>query len=185
MVVQYARCATVCSRGCMEYRKLRARDVSIRKKIDVTKLEPRSFSTSFRNPDIRYVARNQHLKPLSFLLVDDVSASCKLLDILLRELGARGERIHKAQSLVEAERILHRNHIDIVFSDLHLQETSGLRLLDTLRANPEMADVPFILVTNTPDKCCLDEAVRKGVASVLLKPISIAAVAEGLAPIVA
>lgn len=127
-----------------------------------------------------YVPRYRYLFGYSFLIVDDVPASCKLLALLLKEFGAVGEQLHIAYNLRDAEFILDSYTIDFVFSDLNLGTASGLQLLERIRMNPRTADVPFVLVTNSPDIRRIDEAFVKGASSVLTKPLSIASVAQRL-----
>lgn len=129
---------------------------------------------------LSYIPRYRRLFQFSFLLVDDVPASCKLLSLLLKEFGALGDQMFMAYNLRDAEDILDRYPIDIVFSDLHLGPLSGLRLLERLRTNAQTARVPFVLVTNSPDQRRIEEALQKGVSSVLFKPLSIGTVASRL-----
>jgi CheY-like chemotaxis protein len=130
--------------------------------------------------DVSHVRRDLRLAKPSFLVVDDVPASCKLLSMLLRELGARGEKIFSAYTLRDAFEIIDYHAIDIVFCDLNLRHASGLQILKRLRTFPETTHLPFVLVTNSPDKRLLADAIEKGASAVLLKPLSIGAVVNEL-----
>lgn len=130
--------------------------------------------------DLNYLPRSLRLRNLSFLVVDDVPASCKLLALVLKELGARGEQIFSAYTLRDAYDVLESRKIDVVFGDLNLRHSSGVQLLDRLRRHPDTAHLPFVLVTNSPDKMRIADAVEKGASAVLVKPLSIASIVTGL-----
>lgn len=120
------------------------------------------------------------LEQLSFLVVDDVPASCKLLSRLLREVGALPGRVVCAHSVLEAKRYLQRYPINIVMSDLNLPRQTGIDLLRSMRGDPNMQHTPFVLVTNSLDRSSLDEARKIGASSILTKPLSVEAVTDGL-----
>ncbi len=120
------------------------------------------------------------LEQLSFLVVDDVPASCKLLSRLLREVGALPGRVVCAHSVLEAQRYLQRYPINIVMSDLNLPRQTGIDLLRSMRGDPNMQNMPFVLVTNSLDRRSLDEARKIGASYILTKPLSVEAVTDGL-----
>jgi two-component system chemotaxis response regulator CheY len=111
---------------------------------------------------------------LSFLIVDDVLASCHVAHTILRALGIPAKQIHIATNLSEALRVIRTTSIQMIISDLNLKGESGLDLLEAIRARMETRHISFLLVTNQPNLKKIAEAKKLGVSSCVLKPLSIA-----------
>lgn len=114
------------------------------------------------------------LELLSFLIVDDVIPSCHVVHTILRSIGIPAPQIFIATNLADAVRVMRTSSIQVVISDLNLQDGSGLELLHSIRANSETKHMPFVLVTNTPELDDVTEAKKLGVSSCLVKPLSVA-----------
>ncbi len=118
---------------------------------------------------------------LSFLIVDDVRASCDVLSSLLRAIGANPAKLFAATTLFGATNLARSHHIDVVISDLHLRVGTGLDLLEALRTSSLNPHASFMLVTNDPAADEIKRAQRMGVTAVIVKPISVSSLVEHLA----
>lgn len=76
------------------------------------------------------------------LIVDD---EAEIRDLLSQYLGSAGFRITAAASPVEAFAAIERDAPHLVISDLQLEESDGLAMLEKIRAR--LPDVPLILLT--------------------------------------
>ena len=105
-------------------------------------------------------------KAASLLLVDDDPSLLKLLGM---RLTSEGFRVTTAESGAEALRVLHRERIDLVLSDLRMDEMDGMALFAEIQKfQPGM---PVIILTahgSIPDAVA---ATQQGVFSVLTKPV--------------
>ena len=105
-------------------------------------------------------------KPAHLLLVDDDPGLLKLLGM---RLVSEGYSVVTAESGPEALRVLTRERVDLVVSDLRMDEMDGLQLFAEIqKAQPGM---PVIIMTahgSIPDAVA---ATQKGVFSFLTKPV--------------
>lgn len=70
----------------------------------------------------------------------------------------------------------------MVFCDLRMPRLSGMDLLRRLRAEPELADVPFVLVSSANDGATVEQATDYGATGYLVKPFLPEQVQGYLAP---
>ncbi|EBS0232307.1 two-component system response regulator GlrR [Salmonella enterica subsp. enterica] len=105
-------------------------------------------------------------KPAHLLLVDDDPG---LLQLLGMRLTSEGYSVVTAESGQEGLRVLHREKVDLVISDLRMDEMDGMQLFTEIqKVQPGM---PVIILTahgSIPDAVA---ATQKGVFSFLTKPI--------------
>ena len=105
-------------------------------------------------------------KPARLLLVDDDPGLLKLLGM---RLISEGYSVVTAESGPEALRVLGREKVDLVISDLRMDEMDGLQLFNEIqKGHPGM---PVIILTahgSIPDAVA---ATQQGVFSFLTKPV--------------
>jgi len=90
----------------------------------------------------------------------------------LRELGFL--QVDTASDPVTALTMLRRQRYGLVLSDWRMEPMDGIGLLQALRADPDYADVPFILVTAEARPDNVMAARRLGVDGYLVKPFDAA-----------
>ncbi|EHF8087760.1 two-component system response regulator GlrR [Escherichia coli] len=105
-------------------------------------------------------------KPAHLLLVDDDLGLLKLLGL---RLTSEGYSVVTAESGVEGLRVLNREKVDLVISDLRMDEMDGMQLFAEIqKVQPGM---PVIILTahgSIPDAVA---ATQQGVFSFLTKPV--------------
>lgn len=102
------------------------------------------------------------------LVVDDSDLVCELLS---RTLGRFGFQVSFVQSGGAALDWLAANECDAMLVDLNMPDLSGLELTSFVRSNPDISDLPIILLTSETDSARAvtglgvgaDDFVRKGV----------------------
>ncbi len=99
------------------------------------------------------------------LVIDDERATHDLLE---RELGARGYRMVHAASGREGLRLARKARPDAITLDIIMPEMDGWAVLSELKTDPELCDIPVILVTILGDR---DMGFALGAADYLAKPI--------------
>ena len=65
---------------------------------------------------------------------------------------------------------LEKNHVDIILLDHHMPEMTGLDVLATLQAHPELKDIPVIFLTGSVNSDDEVSALENGAVDYLLKP---------------
>ncbi|MDT4937573.1 MAG: two-component system, cell cycle response regulator [Pseudonocardiales bacterium] len=102
------------------------------------------------------------------LAVDDVSHNLELMTYLLH---ASGHEVFAAATGAEALRSARLYRPDLVVLDVQLPDMSGHRVLEELRADPELADIPVIAVTAYAMVGDRDHVLSTGFDGYLAKPI--------------
>ena len=106
------------------------------------------------------------VKPATILVVeDDVTLRQEVLCRLLRR---EGYEVLEVDDGVEALRVLEHTDVDLILSDIRMEEMDGLELLGRVRDSG--LDIPFILVTAYSSDEKAIEALRKGAYDFIKKP---------------
>ena len=104
----------------------------------------------------------------TYLVVDDLELMRTVTVNLLRTLGC--ERILTARNGADALRILQSQRVDVVLADWKMPVMSGLELLRTVRADPVLCAMPFLMITAESERQQIEEVIQAGVSGVLVKP---------------
>jgi signal transduction histidine kinase/DNA-binding response OmpR family regulator/CHASE3 domain sensor protein len=109
------------------------------------------------------------LKNKSLLLVDDDSFNVKLTSMILERWGVE---VDAALSGAEALELIGRKEYDLVLTDIHMPDMSGIDFTKKIRALPDInkASVPVIAITANIMKDELDHFMKSGMDDYVLKP---------------
>lgn len=116
---------------------------------------------------------------VSLVIIDDNPGS---LELLSAALEGEGVRIFIAQDPEEGVEIVFREHPQIVLTDLVMPGISGMDVLDRVVAFDPAIDVILMTAHYTSESAV--EAIRKGAADYLNKPVSIPVLRERIAKFV-
>lgn len=107
------------------------------------------------------------MKKLSILIADDAPDVCSLLSIWLR--AHHTACVHSGEDALAALTLL---HFDLVVTDLHMPDVSGLEIIQRLKQTQPWVRVLAISGGNrfTPASSSLAQAEELGVDGVLTKP---------------
>ncbi len=105
---------------------------------------------------------------MKVLIVDDYPTMLKVLKSLLRQL--KFTDIAEASNAKDALALLRQGGFGLVISDWNMEPMSGFELLQEVRADDTLKDLPFVLVTaeSTTDKVIA--AKQAGVSNYIIKP---------------
>ena len=103
------------------------------------------------------------------LLVDDVEL---FLSLEKSFLTRRSFEIHTASSGEEALESARTIKPEIILVDLHMPDIDGDQVCKELKASPETADIPIIIVTSERDKTVLERCIDAGCDRLVYKPFS-------------
>ena len=104
------------------------------------------------------------------LLVDDYASMRKVIRGLLKEIGF--SNVVEAEDGAVALRMLKSQNIDFIISDWNMPNMTGLELLKAVRADEEIENTPFLMVTAEALHENVLEAVKSGVSNYIVKPFS-------------
>ncbi|MDR2550968.1 MAG: endopeptidase La [Desulfobulbus sp.] len=104
----------------------------------------------------------------SILVVDDEEIA---RTNLMHVLGKEGYGCYGAANGAEALEVMAREEIDLVVTDLKMEQMDGIELLD--RINRSAPEVPVIMVTGFATVSSAVDALKKGAAHYLGKPVNL------------
>lgn len=107
------------------------------------------------------------------LIVDDMSSMRTLVRASLRQFGIND--VIECCDGVEAFDALKRFQRNLIISDLNMPKMDGLGLLRAVRADPELAKTPFILLTSRGEIELVKQAIALGVSNYITKPFAFGA----------
>ena len=108
------------------------------------------------------------VKISTVLIVDDSGAMRSLLVSTLEQLG--NFRIVQAANGFEALRLLPREQIDLLITDINMPEINGLELLSFVRNNPLYKTIPVIIVSTEGSRKDIEKGISLGANEYLVKP---------------
>lgn len=106
--------------------------------------------------------------PLKALLVDDEPAQLGLISEFIRSTGMEFET---AENGKEALKKLELEKFHIILTDIQMPSMDGFELLEAIKANPKIAEIPIIALSGRADISTW-EYLEKGFTGSLLKPYS-------------
>lgn len=110
----------------------------------------------------------QTLETVNALVVDDDPVVSILLTALLKRAGwASVARADGASALAYLEHA----RPDVVITDVNMPEMTGLELLDAIRSDPRIANLPVVLLSATDDPATASRAASDPRTLKLLKPV--------------
>ena len=107
---------------------------------------------------------------LSVLVVDDASTMIRIISNLLRQIGFRD--IDEVQGGATAIAKMRIKRYGLVISDWNMEPITGLDLLRQVRADPNLGEIPFIMVTAETRTKNVIAAKDAGVNNYIVKPFN-------------
>ena len=107
---------------------------------------------------------------MKVLIVDDFATMRRILKNIMKQIGFSD--ISEADNGRNALKSLKSDRYDLVLCDWNMPEMPGIELLNTVRADDDLKDTPFVMVTAEAQKENIMEAVKAGVNSYVVKPFT-------------
>ncbi|MEW6219226.1 MAG: response regulator [Thermodesulfobacteriota bacterium] len=113
---------------------------------------------------------------IKILVVDDFATMRRIVKNILVGLGFKN--IIEADDGTTAMDILSSEKVDLVISDWNMPKMTGLDLLKRVRADANLAKIPFIMVTAEAQQDNIILAVKAKVSQYIVKPFTAETMAE-------
>lgn len=111
------------------------------------------------------------------ILIADDSASMRAM--LISTIEALGEfTIVEATSGFEALRLLPREKVDLILTDINMPDINGLELISYLRNNPNYQDIPVFIISTEGSQKDIEKGKLLGANEYVIKPFVPAKVQE-------
>jgi len=109
---------------------------------------------------------------MPILVVDDYSTMIRIIRNLLKQLGF--ENVDEASDGSAALAKLQTKRYGLVISDWNMEPMTGYDLLKEVRADPNLATTPFIMITAESKTENVIAAKKAGVNNYIVKPFNAA-----------
>ncbi len=107
---------------------------------------------------------------IRILVVDDMSTMRRIIRTILNQLGYTN--IEEAENGKQALAKLKSEKFDFVITDWNMPEMDGLTLVREIRNDPELKNLPVLMVTAEARKENVIEALKAGVNNYIVKPFT-------------
>ena len=115
------------------------------------------------------------------LIADDYSTARRLIKDSLEQIGfscLEAENGNQAITLIEETKL------DLVIADVNMPEKNGLELLEDIRADDNMMDLPVVLTMLEPFADLISDARKLGMNDYLVKPFDVFTLSKTLDKVV-
>jgi two-component system chemotaxis response regulator CheY len=113
---------------------------------------------------------------MKILVVDDFSTMRRIVKNLLRDLGFTNTV--EADDGKTALPILEAGGIDFLVTDWNMPGMTGIDLLKAVRSNPDLVNLPVLMVTAEAKREQIIMAAQAGVNGYVIKPFTAATLKE-------
>ena len=109
-------------------------------------------------------------KNMTSLIADDSSTARRIIKNSLQELGFICLEAENGEQALE---IIEQTTINLLIADIHMPDKSGLELLEDIRADDILKDIPVILTMIEPLDQIITEGEELGMTDYLVKPFDV------------
>lgn len=127
------------------------------------------FSTFIGGMTITDIKMRQAVEHGSILVVDEDEMN---RDLLIKQLEREGHSVAAVSSGIEALRIMQDRKFDLVLLDLMMKGMNGLVVLDWLKADDNLREIPVIVLSPLDELKSLVRCIEKGAEDYLPKPLN-------------
>lgn len=103
------------------------------------------------------------------LIAEDNPDARELLDIILKEEGFEVISAEDGQIAIEAAK---SRRPDLIITDIQMPNLDGIDLIKALRCQPELANVPVLVITAN-NSGIIKDAIEAGASAAASKPVEI------------
>ena len=113
------------------------------------------------------------------LVVDDYASMRSVVIEVLKRAGFT--EIHQAgNGQLALAKVLEHKKIGLIVSDWYMPTMDGLALLRALKANPQTAHIPVLMITAEGQRDNVLDAMQSGAAGYIVKPFAPSELQKGL-----
>ncbi len=106
----------------------------------------------------------------TILIADDSPTMRTMLVAIIEGLG--DYKTVEASSGFEALRLLPREQVDLILTDINMPDINGLELISYLRTNQNYKDIPIFIISTEGSKQDIEKGKLLGADEYVVKPFS-------------
>jgi len=121
--------------------------------------------SAFFQPGARNPKRRGYIKmSINVLIVDDSGVMRAMILKSLRMSGLPLGETHQAANGQEGLETLSQHWIDLVIADINMPVMNGEEMIERMKENTEMRDIPIVVISTEGSKTRLEQLQQKGAA---------------------
>ena len=124
-----------------------------------------------------------NIESMSILIVDDMKSMRLTIRKMLQNLKI-GKNLKFAENGKEGLEILNDTDCDIAIIDWNMPVMNGVEMLERIRKDPAIRDIPVIMVTAESQRDIVSEVAETEIDAYLLKPLTLSALDEKIRAVV-
>jgi len=105
----------------------------------------------------------------TILIIED---DLDIQNFISRVLELEGYRVIRASDGHTGMELINENHVSLVLLDLRLPGPDGWSILQEIKGNPALSEVPVVVLTAIAESVQQRRTLRMGATSYLIKPLS-------------
>ncbi|MGA7827817.1 MAG: response regulator [Geobacteraceae bacterium] len=102
------------------------------------------------------------------LITEDSSATRSFLAATIEAMD--GYEVVEATSGFDALRLLPREHVDLIITDINMPDINGLELISYVRNNPNYCSIPLFIISTESSEKDRERGLALGANEYLVKP---------------
>ena len=106
------------------------------------------------------------------LVVDDSSIIRRVIIRTLKMVLPEIDTILEAANGVEALEVLGENRVDLILTDINMDDMGGIELISRLKANEAMKDIPVVVVSTEGNETRMSQLLEQGAVGYVKKPFT-------------
>ena len=118
---------------------------------------------------------------MKIMIVDDCQTTRRLLGHYLK---SRGYSVVFAENGLDALQKLGADTVNLVMTDLNMPYMDGMEFIKTLRADPDLSEMPILMVTTENDEEERKKAYSNGANGYIVKPVTADAITKNIKSII-
>ncbi|MEN2985947.1 MAG: response regulator [Thermodesulfovibrionaceae bacterium] len=118
---------------------------------------------------------------MKILIVDDDKTTRKMISLILR---SKGYEVVTAENGMEALQKLGLEKINLILTDMNMPYMDGIEFTKQVRATPDFAHIPIVMLTTEADEEEKNKAYEAGVDDYIVKPATAEQIIDSMKKIV-
>lgn len=122
-----------------------------------------------KGPPVSTEARDKRMS-FNVLIVDDSNSMRAVIRKIISLSGFKMDQCYEAMNGREALDVLSGHWVDVIISDINMPELNGLEMLDRLKADRLLQEIPVIVVSTEGSEERIEAVMGKGAKGFIKKP---------------
>ncbi len=118
---------------------------------------------------------------MKVLVVDDDKTTRKMLSLILR---SKGYEVITAENGMEGLQKVGMEQVNLILTDMNMPYMDGIEFTKQVRSNPEISNIPIVMLTTEADEEEKQRAYKAGVDDYLVKPATAEQIVESMKRII-